>query len=168
MATNGVRFGIQVSSLPGRWFTAPVPAMQGKFFAGHSPEEAGPLIGDSLISETLGLGAFAMTGAPALAPYVGGTPEEASRLAMQMYEITASEHPAYKIPALSYRGTPLGIDARRVVATGIGPIFNAGMSHKDAGVGHIGAGFGRAPLQCFNDALTAIEAQSSESIDPPG
>jgi hypothetical protein len=104
----------------------------------------------------MGLGAFAMAGAPALAPYVGGTPEEATRLALEMYSITISEHPRYKLPAIGYRGTPFGIDARRVVESGLAPLFNAGMAHRDPGVGQIGAGFGRAPLACFQAALAEL------------
>lgn len=157
-AGNGVRWGIKVSGGGAKWFTAPVPSIQGRYFEGYAPRDASPVIGDSEIAETLGLGAFAMAGAPALAPYIGGTPDEARRLSTQMYEITLGEHPRFKIPALGYRGTPMGIDVRRVVETGIEPIFNTGIAHKEPGVGQIGAGFGRTPLSCCTAALEAVEA----------
>ena len=156
MSANGVRFGIKISGLVDRWFTTPVPEVTGKFFEGYGLADANPVIGDSEISETMGLGAFAMAGAPALAAYVGGTPDEATRLALEMYDITSAEHPRFTIPQLNYRGTPMGVDARAVVESELTPIFNTGIAHKTPGVGQIGAGFVRTPLACFSDALAAL------------
>lgn len=156
MAANGVRFGIKVSGLGPRWLTAPLPRVEGRYFEGYGAADANPVIGDSEIAETMGLGAFAMSGAPALARYVGGSPEEATRLALQMYEITIAEHPRFTVPALGFRGTPMGIDARRVVELGRAPIFNTGIAHRSPGIGQIGAGFARAPLECFSAALEAL------------
>ena len=157
MAANGLRFGIKVSGLAGRWSTAPVPFIHGRYFESYVTGDSSPVIGDSEIAETMGLGAFAMSGAPALARYVGGTPEEATRLSVEMYAITLTEHPRFKIPALSYRGTPLGIDARRVIEQGLEPVFNTGIAHRTPGIGQIGAGFGRAPLACCVAALDALQ-----------
>ena len=156
MCVNGARFGIKVSGLGDRWFTAPLPTIQGRYFEGYGADDANPVIGDSEIAETYGLGAFAMSAAPALARYVGGSPEEASRLSVEMYSITLTEHERFTVPALSFRGTPLGIDARRVIEHGIEPIFNTGIAHREPGIGQIGAGFGRAPLACFRTALDAL------------
>lgn len=156
MAANGLRFGIKVSGLAGQWSTAPVPFIHGQYFEGYGADDSSPVIGDSEIAETMGLGAFAMSGAPALARYVGGTPEEATSLSLQMYAITLAEHPRFKIPALSFRGTPLGIDARRVVEEGLEPVFNTGIAHRTPGIGQIGAGFGRAPIACCAAALDAL------------
>lgn len=156
IAFNGVSGGIRVSGLGGRWWTAPVPIAQGQYFEGYAAADAGPVIGDSEIAETMGLGAFAMAGAPALARYVGGTVAEASRLTLEMYGITVAEHARFKMPALEYRGTPLGIDVRRIVEMGIAPVFNTGIAHKVAGIGQIGAGFGRVPLECFATAYRAL------------
>ena len=116
------------------------------------------MIGDSQISETAGLGAFAMAAAPALAAYVGGTPAEATRLAMEMYDITLAEHPRYTIPQLDYRGTPTAIDVHKVVARGLTPLFNTGIAHKTPGIGQIGAGFVRTPMACFQAADEALTA----------
>lgn len=157
MAANGVRFGIKVSGTGDAWHTAPVPAITGQYFPGFGPSDAGPVIGDSEIAETMGLGAFAMAAAPALARYVGGTPQDATRLSETMYRITVSEHPRFTIPASSYRGTPFGIDARKVIETGLEPLFNTGIAHREAGVGQIGAGFGHAPKRCFEAALKALD-----------
>lgn len=159
MAVNGARFGIKVSGLGDQWCTAPLPKIHGHYFESYGPEDANPVIGDSEIAETFGLGAFAMTAAPALARYVGGTPEEAARLSKEMYAVTVGEHKQFTIPALSFRGTPLGIDARRVVETGLEPIFNTGIAHREPGVGQIGAGFGRAPIACFRVALDRLSKE---------
>lgn len=157
MAFNGVRCGIRVSGTGARWWTAPVPTIHGQYFQGYAAGDAGPVIGDSEITETIGLGAFAMAGAPALARYVGGTLEDAARFSSEMYKVTAAEHPRFTIPALGFRGTPFGIDAQRVVETGIEPVFNTGIAHRTGGVGQIGAGYGRAPMAAFRSALEAIE-----------
>jgi hypothetical protein len=156
MCVNGVRFGIKVSGLGERWHTAPIPAIHGRYFHPYGAQDANPVIGDSEIAETFGLGAFAMAAAPALSRYVGGTFEEATRLSSEMYSITLSEHRQFTIPFQSHRGAPFGIDARRVVERGIEPIFSTGIAHREPGIGQIGAGYGRAPLACFRSALEAL------------
>ena len=161
IAFNGTTGGIRVAGLGGRWWTAPVPVALGQYFSGYEAKDAGPVIGDSEIAETMGLGAFAMAGAPALARYVGGTVEEATGLTSEMYGITVSEHPRFKIPALDYRGTPFGIDVRRVVETGTLPVFNTGIAHRTPGIGQIGAGFGRVPLACFAAAQAALDVDAT-------
>lgn len=156
MAANGNDFAIKVSGTGDRWFAAPVPGVKGRYFEGYRARDANPVIGDSEISETTGLGAFAMAGAPALARYVGGTVKEATRLSVEMYRLTLAEHPRFNLPALEFRGTPSGIDIRRVVATKLTPLFNTGIAHRMPGVGQIGAGFVRTPLACFKAALAAL------------
>lgn len=162
MAFNGVRCGIRVSGTGPRWWTAPVPPIHGQYFQGYGASDAGPVIGDSEITETIGMGAFAMACAPALARYVGGTLEDAARFSTEMYKITAGEHPKFTIPALGFRGTPLGIDVRRVAESGLEPVFNTGIAHRTAGVGQIGAGYGRAPIAAFRSAFEAIRGESSK------
>ncbi len=156
MAANGVRFGLKVSGLGDSWITAAVPQVTGQFFEGYALTDANPVIGDSEISETMGLGAFAMAGAPALAAYVGGTPEEATRLALEMYAITLAEHPRFNTPQLDYRGTPMAIDVHKVVAEEVTPLFNTGIAHKTPGIGQIGAGFVRTPMACFKESQDAL------------
>ena len=156
MARNGTEFGIRVSGLGGRWFTSPCPQPVGLYFPGFSAEDANPDIGDSTITETAGLGAFAMAAAPAIVTFVSGTPQDALNATMEMYEITAAEHTSFTIPQLDFRGTPVGIDLRAVVETGITPRVNTGIAHKEAGVGQIGAGLVRPPLALFTEALLAF------------
>ena len=156
MARNGTEFGIRVSGLGGRWFTAPCPQPVGLYFPGFSAEDGNPDIGDSTITETAGLGAFAMAAAPAIVTFVSGTPQDALNATLEMYEITAAEHTSFTIPQLDFRGTPVGIDLRAVVETGITPRVNTGIAHKEAGVGQIGAGLVRPPLALFTEALFAF------------
>jgi len=156
MARNGTEFGIRVSGLGDRWFTGPAETPQGLFFPGFGPGDANPDIGDSAITETAGLGGFAMGGAPAVVQFVGGTPAEALRSTRLMYEITLAESAAYRIPALDFRGTPTGIDVRLVAQTGILPRITTGMAHRQAGIGQVGAGLVQPPRACFERALEAL------------
>lgn len=156
MARNGYEFGIQVAGLPGRWFTGPAQRVRGLYFPGFGEADASLDIGDSVITETAGLGGFAMAAAPAIVQFVGGTVELALELTRRMYEITVAEHRHYRIPAFGFRGTPTGIDVRRVVETGILPSINTGIAHKDPGVGQVGAGLVHPPASVFADALIAL------------
>ncbi|HEX6081794.1 MAG TPA: DUF1116 domain-containing protein [Methylomirabilota bacterium] len=157
MARNGTDFGIRVAGLGDRWLTAPVNTPTGLYFAGYGPQDANPDIGDSAIVETIGLGGFAMAAAPAVAGFVGaGGLQEAIAITEEMAEITIGEHPHLRIPNLDDRGTPVGIDVRRVVETGIAPLINTGIAGRRPGVGQIGAGTVRAPLACFEQALAAL------------
>jgi hypothetical protein len=157
MARNGTDFGIRLASMPERWFTAPAGNVQGLYFPQYAEKDANPDIGDSTITETAGFGGMAMAAAPAITQFVGGTPQLALQTTLEMYEITFGEHENLTIPALNFRGTPLGIDVRKVMETGILPQINTGIAHKDPGVGMVGAGILRAPEKCFKDAFEAIQ-----------
>jgi hypothetical protein len=157
MARNGTDFGMRLSSMPGRWFTAPAGVVQGLYFPQYSEKDANPDIGDSTITETAGYGGMAMAAAPAITQFVGGTPQMALQNTLEMYEITFAEHENLTIPALNFRGTPLGIDVRKVMETGILPRINTGIAHKDPGVGMVGAGILRAPEKCFQDAFKVLQ-----------
>ena len=157
MARNGTDFGIRVSGLgEHEWFTAPAEIPVGLFFSGFSQEDANPDIGDSAITETTGIGGFAMATAPAIVTFVGGTPKDALNATLEMYEITAAESGYFSIPALDFRGTPTGIDIRKVVELGVAPRINTGIAHKNPGVGQVGAGLVRPPMRIFEDALVAF------------
>ena len=155
MARNGTDFGIRVSGLGSDWFTAPAQTPDGLYFTGFSSADANPDIGDSTITESAGIGGFAMAAAPAIVSFVSGSPEDAMTATLEMYEITAGEHPHFTIPVLGFRGTPTGIDLRKVVELGLTPRINTGIAHREAGVGQIGAGLVRPPLQIFEEALLA-------------
>jgi hypothetical protein len=157
MARNGTEFGIRVSGLGARWFTAPVNMPEGLYFPGFGAADANPDMGDSAIVETIGLGGLAMAAAPAVARFVGaGGMAEALTITERMREIAVGEHPHFRVPTLDDRGTPVGIDVRRVVETGVLPLINTGIAGRKAGVGQVGAGVVEAPLGCFTAALEAL------------
>ncbi|HET6834646.1 MAG TPA: DUF1116 domain-containing protein [Acidimicrobiales bacterium] len=158
MARNGTDFGIRVAGTGDRWFTAPAAVPEGLYLGGFGPDDANPDIGDSAITETVGLGGFAMAGAPAIVQLVGGDVGDAVGWTELMYELTLAEHPTWTLPALGFRGVPFGIDVLRVVRTGVAPIVNTGIAGRVAGTGQVGAGLVRPPLDCFTAALAAVAA----------
>jgi hypothetical protein len=165
MARNGTDFGIKVSGLGDRWFTAPAEIVSGLYFPGFTKEDANPDIGDSCITETTGIGGFAMACAIPIVQFVGGAPQDAINYSRQMYEITEGENNVYKIPVLDFRGTATGIDIQKVIESGIRPIINTGIAHKNPGVGQVGAGLVSPPIKCFEDALEAfVEILEQEGV----
>jgi len=156
MARNGVEFGIRVSGTGSRWFTTDAPVVDGLFFPGYTTADAAPDLGDSAITETAGVGGFAMAASPAIVKFVGGTPQDAIDNTMAMTHITVGRNNAFTLPPLNFAGSPAGIDIRKVVDTGIQPIINTGIAHREAGIGQIGAGITRAPLACFTQAVSAL------------
>jgi hypothetical protein len=156
MARNGTEFGLRVSGTGDRWFTAPSSIIRGCYLPGYRPEDANPDMGDSTITETVGLGGFIMAAAPALARFAGILAEDALRATMAMYEITWAESVNYRIPALGYRGAPLGIDCRKVLETGIAPVANTGVAHREPGVGVIGGGIMQLPVAPFAAFIEAF------------
>ncbi|ALR18544.1 DUF1116 domain-containing protein [Vibrio natriegens] len=157
MARNGVEFGIRMSGMPGfTWFTGPAQKVVGPLFAGYKPEDSGLDIGDSAITETYGIGGFAMATAPAIVALVGGTVGEAIDYSIQMDEITTDTNPNVTIPLLNFKGISSGIDVRKVLETGILPIINTAIAHKEPGVGMIGCGITNPPIECFEKALLAF------------
>jgi len=157
MCRNGTDFGVRVSGLGDRWFTAPVEMPEGLYFPGYSRKDANPDMGDSAIVETVGLGGFAMAAAPAVAGFIGaGAPSSAGNFTRAMGEITVGQNPEWTIPALDFAGVPTGIDVRLVVETGLAPVINTGIAHREPGIGQVGAGVVRAPMACFRQAVLAI------------
>ena len=161
MARNGTEFGVRVSGLGDRWFTAPAGNVEGLYFPGYGPEDANPDIGDSTITETAGVGGFAMGTAPAIVQFVGGTVDRALAMTREMLEITWAQNPTLTLPCLNFAGTPTGIDIRKVVETRITPAINTGIAHRLPGVGQVGAGLLRAPMAPFEAAVRALAENDS-------
>jgi hypothetical protein len=157
MCRNGVDFGVRTSGTGDAWFTATAPVVEGLYFPGYSSADAAGDLGDSAITETAGLGGFAMAAAPAIVKFVGGTPADAIANTLAMTHITLGRNSAFTLPALNFGGTPAGIDVRKVVDTGILPVINTGIAHREAGIGQIGAGVTHAPLACFSQAILALD-----------
>ncbi|MFC0309957.1 DUF1116 domain-containing protein [Gallibacterium trehalosifermentans] len=156
MARNGTDFGIRVSGLPNQWFTGPAQRVVGPMFAGYKPEDSGLDVGDSAITETYGIGGFAMAAAPAIVSLVGGTVSDAMNYSQLMKQITTGNNPNITIPSLNFMGVPTGIDIRKVIESGVLPIINTAIAHKEAGIGMIGAGIVNPPMEAFNKAILAF------------
>ena len=146
-------FAIRVSGLGDEWFRCPLPDVEAKLFEGYTAEDIEFMGGESIINETVGLGGFAQAAAFPLQDYQGGSPEGMVANTERMYGITVAEHPVYRIPALSFRGTPIGIDITRVIETGVLPVMDIGVAGRAGG--QIGAGLMIAPIECFQGAATA-------------
>jgi hypothetical protein len=156
MARNGTDFGVQLAGTGDEWFTGPAPVPDALFFPGYTKEDANPDIGDSAITETAGLGGFAIASAPAIVQFVGGTAQDAVNYTLQMYEITVGENNVYQIPYLNFRGTPTGIDVIKVIEKNITPFIDTGVAHKKPGVGQVGAGVLSAPIEPFIKAFEGL------------
>lgn len=156
MARNGTDFGIRVSSTGDKWFTAPANVPDGLYFSGFKASDANPDIGDSVITETAGIGGFAMAAAPAIVNFIGGKPGDAFEATNEMYEITVAENNNFNIPAMDFKGTPTGIDVRKVVEKNILPRINTGIAHKEPGIGQVGAGIVKPPMEIFIAAIKEL------------
>jgi Protein of unknown function (DUF1116) len=166
MARNGVNFGVRLSGTGEAWFEAPANAIDGLYFPGYSIADAAADLGDSAITETAGVGGFAMAAAPAIVKFVGGTPTDAMHHSLRMRAITLGANPSFALPALNFAGAAAGIDARAVVDCGVLPIINSGIAHRVAGIGQIGAGVTTAPMACFTAAVKAL-ASELRAIERP-
>jgi hypothetical protein len=155
-ARNGTTTGLRISGLGPAWFEAPSDQPVGLFFPGFKQEDANPDLGDSAICETAGYGGFSLAASPALTLLVGGTVADANHFSRLMYNITTTRNPALSLPNLEFDGAPTGIDVRKVVDTGIRPVVTTGIAHKEAGIGQIGAGIVRVPMECYTRALVAL------------
>lgn len=166
MAGNGKEFGIQVSGLGGRWFLAPSPVGEPKLLDGASISDVTATMGDSMITETIGLGAFALTAAPAISSFIGGTPESARGLVTEMRSICVCESSRFLVPYDGYRGSPVGIDVRLVARSGVAPVINNGLAHRLPGRGRVGAGLTRIPVEPFVLAADALRGQAEQASEP--
>lgn len=156
MCRNGYEFGIRIAGMGDEWFTGPVNTPQGLYFSGFTEEDAAPDMGDSAITETFGVGGMAMIAAPAVTRFVGsGGFQDALNTSNEMKEICIDQNPNFTVPTWDFQGICLGIDAAKVVETGITPVINTGIANKKAGLGQIGAGTVHPPMDCFEKAVLA-------------
>jgi len=162
MARNGVNFGVRLAGTGERWFEAPANPIDGLYFPGYSVADAAPDLGDSAITETAGVGGFAMAAAPAIVKFVGGTSADATHHSLRMRAITLGSIASFTLPSLDFAPAAAGIDARKVVDSGILPVINSGIAHRQAGVGQIGAGVTYAPMACFAAAVKALAREIGE------
>jgi hypothetical protein len=157
ICANGHEVGIRVSGTDG-WFTAPAPRGRPRLLDGFTADDACPMLGDSFMTETIGLGAFALVAAPAISSFIGADAAEADALMSAMRRLCLTSSSRFLIPAQDYAGTPLGIDVHRVAETGISPIVNNGFAHREPGIGQVGAGITELPTRPFHDAVRALKS----------
>jgi hypothetical protein len=161
MAFSCKEFAIRVAGLGAEWFRGPTPTHEGKLFPGHDESEITWMGGESPITETVGLGGFAQACAFSLQEYQGGSPDTMIARNLEMYQITAGENTTFRIPLLSFRGTPTGIDIFKVLDTDVMPVMDVGLAGRDGG--QIGAGIIRAPRECFERAADRwLEVHASD------
>ena len=163
MSANGRQFGIRVSGTGDRWFTAPSPVGTPQLIPGLALKDVNPTMGDSMIAETAGFGAFAMSAAPAIMSFVGGTAAQGVEIVEEMRSITAATSSRFLLPNEDHRGTPVGIDVHRIARSGIAPVINNGLAHREIGRGRAGAGITRVPIECFIAASEALAAEADRS-----
>lgn len=157
MARNGTDFGIRVGGIESNpWYVGPSQRVIGPMFAGYTDEDAGLDVGDSAITETFGLGGFAMAAAPAIVSLVGGTVKDALRFTREMQAITTDTNPNITIPSLNFLGLVTGIDIIKVIQSNRLPVINTAITHKEAGIGMIGAGITHPPMEAFQEAIIAF------------
>jgi len=156
LARNGTDFGIRLAGTGEKWFVGAALVPDALYFPGFTKEDANPDIGDSAITETVGLGGFAIASSPAIVQFVGGTAKDAINYTLAMYEISVGENNIYQVPYLNFRGTPTGIDVRKVVEKNLTPFIDTGVAHKKPGVGQVGAGVLSAPIEPFKKAIEGL------------
>jgi hypothetical protein len=156
VGANGRECGVKVAGLGDRWFVAAAEVPTGVALEGLTESDAGPACGDSLLVECAGLGASVLPAAPALWPLLGVGHERARQIHEDTARIALGEHPRYRVPILGGRGAPVGIDLLKVVQTGVRPVIDIVMLHREAGRGMIGFGLVSPPMGCFERAAAAF------------
>ncbi|MFP5364369.1 MAG: DUF1116 domain-containing protein [Thermoleophilia bacterium] len=157
ISRNGTDMGLQLASMPGRWFLAPSPPVKDALLReGYAESDAAKDIGDSAVIECVGLGGMAVGAAPAVAAFFGGDAADAIARTKRMREICVGRSSRFTIPAMDSAPTPVGIDARLVCELGIAPQITTGVLHATDGVGQIGAGIAHQPTEPFRDATIAL------------
>lgn len=162
MSSNGANLGIRVSGAGDRWFLTEAPRGEPKLFDGYEAADASPVLGDSFIAETVGLGAFALSASPAVVSFVGGDPQGAADTVAELRRICRGASSRFLIPAEGFAGTPIGIDVCKVAATGVTPLANAGLAHREPGRGQVGACLLRLPQAPFTEAAACLGRSSAD------
>jgi hypothetical protein len=161
MCRNGTSYGIRLAGSDEVFISAAPAVEEAMYYPDFGPETSAPDIGDSAILELVGLGGAAAAGSPAVAGFLPGGMADAVRMTDRMASICVTESTRFKLPTSSYRGTPEGVDVRRVVDLDTTPRVTTGILHASSGVGQIGAGVATAPIECFRAALRALASRGS-------
>ncbi len=147
---NGVEAGIQISGLPGRWFTTPAAPPVGTFDIDLPPDRALGAIGDSAVVEGFGLGAMAINLSPAQQGGLGAYLPENSEA--RLTGLSIGSHPYFR--ALD---VDLGLTARSVMALNAGPMIGLGILDRQGEEGRLGGGIYDMPVAPFAEAMAELE-----------
>ena len=164
MARNGTTFGIRLAGTGDRWFIGDAPPVgDALYHEQFTADDAAPDIGDSAVLELVGLGGAAAAASPAVAGFLGGTLAQAVETTEAFDQMCVGRSRRFQLPYLDFRGSPVGVDARRVVELERTPAINTGILDARHGRGQIGAGVAKAPLACFQQAVRALDEHLSGS-----
>lgn len=156
MEGNGVTYGIKLAGTGNRWYNAPAPTFEGAALVASNidKKEILPWIGDSCMLEGVGLGGFAAAASPAVMRAQQRTWQDGIDQSRDMEQICLATHPYYLLPGLDYKGSPTGVDARKVIETGVVPVIHGGIiSHT---LRRLGAGATTVPMMCFEKAIAGF------------
>lgn len=157
---NGAEFGLQVSGLPGRWFTCKATPPRGKLREPHGTDDCVGAYGDSAIVEAFGLGALAHRYCPRM-----------RELHHDFYEPDLLGLPS-KLLITIHKGLPrsgarVALSARRVVACGATPVVELGIVERTGNAGGLGAGLYRPPMAPFASVCRALDELNAEPSAMP-
>lgn len=155
MGGNGTKFGLQFSGTGNQWFSVTAPKIIGQLLnPSWTEKDLAGYLGDSCVTEIYGLGGFSAITSPAFVRLTGGSFEDAKKRTEDAREVSLAEHMFAPIPWDDYRGIPVGIDMRKVVALNITPTSHGGSAKLDGGQAGAGAIF--VPIDCFKQGLRAF------------
>jgi hypothetical protein len=144
-----VESGIQLSGLPGTWFSGPARPPEGDLIDNISPEDRCGAIGDSAIVDAFGMGAMAFHCAPAQAEALGqflDTPSEV--LSRNLLPVIH--------PGISADGIRCGLTARRIVDSNQSLSISLGILDRMGTRGRIGGGIYSPPVELFENACQGL------------
>ena len=146
---NGSETGIQVSGLPGQWFTAKADPPKGDLDVDVDPSRKLGAIGDSALVDALGLGAMAMNFAPAQKAGLGKhMPKEGLALPEKLLGIV---HPGFGDLAVR-----VGTLASAVIREKQEPVVSLGVLDNQGEIGRVGGGIFVQPAEIFRNAVSAM------------
>jgi len=158
MARNGVTEGIQVSGLPGVWFTVPAAEIALVPFPGNENIKPGRDLGDSAVQEVWGFGAGSAAAAAfsGLAAEVGLTPQGMIDTSIRQAQISLGKKLGF--PILQIGGPPgLGLDARLIVDKNLAPRILTAAAAFEPGHPILGLGVSEMPVEASEKAVAALD-----------
>jgi hypothetical protein len=162
LSRNGTDFAAWLGGPGSPWHIVQSPMVgRALYQPGRDESVAARDIGDSAVLELIGLGGATAANSPAVAQVVGGTMAHAAELTEALDEVSVGRSSRFTLPVWGQKGSPVGVDVRKVVELGITPQVTTGILHNADGSGQIGAGVAEAPIKVFVKALLELDARLS-------